>query len=92
MLKTKNVKLDINDAVTVEIALCEWFYTTMRKKVTSELEADARRYHAEAVIDIVNRLGDTFHHNKVSKHKSNAMNEELKKWVEKNAKWFESDK
>lgn len=86
--KAKNIKLDINEAVTTEVALSEWFYTNMRKKVTDELEAESRRYHAEMILNIIDKIGTAFHHGKITDRNSSAMAKEFDKWLAKNAKWF----
>lgn len=85
MAKSKKVKLDVNEAVTVEIALCEWFYHSLKKKVTDEFAADAIRYHAERTLAVVDKIGTAFH----QKPDRSEMTEDFEKWLKKNAKWFE---
>ena len=84
MAKSRKVKLDVNEAVTVEIALCEWFYRSLRRKVTDEFAADAIKYHAEMTLAVVDKISSAFH----QKPDHSDMIEDYEKWLKKNAKWF----
>lgn len=87
--KTKNIKLDVNESAILEFVLAEWMHYTSKKKIATEVEADANKYNLDVVVSILNKISKAFKNKDIAARDKKDYEKCLEEWFNKNSKWFE---
>lgn len=88
MTKCK-LKLNSSESAVLEFVLNEWLDDTLNAKIRSFDEADIRKFNADIILSILDKIGNSYKDKKSAKFTHDMWAKDIARWERKNSQWFE---
>lgn len=88
MTKCK-LKLNSSESAILEFALNEWLDDALNAEIGSFDEADIRKFNANVILSILDKIGDSYKDKESSKFTHDMWAKDIARWERRNSQWFE---